>query len=94
MEIALQTVEYLHREMDYVPWAAAGDELSYVDTMLSRTALYGQFQVGRFFGYSLGLRLLLIIFLPLPSPLPPPPPLCFLDFLEEIGVLYEIPGVL
>ena len=45
MEIALQTVEYLHREMDYVPWAAAGDELRYVDTMLSRTALYGKFQV-------------------------------------------------
>ncbi|XP_076438803.1 LOW QUALITY PROTEIN: aminopeptidase N-like [Babylonia areolata] len=42
MEIALQTVEYLHNELDYVAWAVASDQLSYVDMMLSRTALYLQ----------------------------------------------------
>ncbi|KAL8559955.1 hypothetical protein ACOMHN_041426 [Nucella lapillus] len=44
MDIALQTVEYLHQELDYVPWKVASDQLSYVDTMLSRTSLYGHFQ--------------------------------------------------
>lgn len=45
LEIALKTVEYLHEEMDYVPWTVAKQELMYVDIMLSRTALYGDFQV-------------------------------------------------
>ncbi|KAK7096269.1 hypothetical protein V1264_005581 [Littorina saxatilis] len=44
MEIALQTVEYLQNEMDYLPWDVATSELSYVDTMLSRTGLYGDFE--------------------------------------------------
>ena len=45
MEIALQTVEYLDKERDYVPWEAAGSELGYVGTMLQRHPLYGGFKV-------------------------------------------------
>ncbi|KAK7497860.1 hypothetical protein BaRGS_00010994 [Batillaria attramentaria] len=44
MDIALLTVEYLHQEMDYIPWHEAQKELDFVDKMLSRTALYGDFQ--------------------------------------------------
>lgn len=44
MEIALRSVEYLHAEMDFIPWFVAQDELSYVDRMLSRSAMYGNFQ--------------------------------------------------
>ena len=45
MGVALQTVEYLDKEIGYVPWRAAKRELGYVNDMLSRTELYGQFQV-------------------------------------------------
>lgn len=45
MEIALQTMEYLGSEMDYVPWQAAQTELSYVRKMLVRTSLYGKYKV-------------------------------------------------
>ena len=45
MDVALQTVEYLDQEIGYVPWRAAKRELGYVNDMLSRTELYGQFQV-------------------------------------------------
>lgn len=45
MEIALQTIEYLGSEMDYVPWQAAQTELSYVRKMLVRTSLYGKYKV-------------------------------------------------
>ena len=46
---ALQVVDYLTEELDYVPWSAATTELSYVDQMLRRTAIYGNFQVS--FGF-------------------------------------------
>ncbi|XP_046380097.2 aminopeptidase N-like [Haliotis rufescens] len=42
-DMALQTVEYLDRELEYVPWAAAIRQLGYVDTMLTKTGLYGAF---------------------------------------------------
>lgn len=45
MEIALETIEYLGAEMDYVPWEAAQKELSYVRKMLVRTSLYGKYKV-------------------------------------------------
>ena len=45
MDIALQTVEYLANEDNYVPYSAALDELGYVDDMLERTELYGAFSV-------------------------------------------------
>ncbi|XP_069101890.1 uncharacterized protein [Argopecten irradians] len=44
MTVALDTLEYLANEIDYVPWSAATSELSYVETMLVRTPLYGQFK--------------------------------------------------
>ncbi|XP_062585470.1 uncharacterized protein LOC134247152 isoform X2 [Saccostrea cucullata] len=44
METALQTIEYLGAEMDYVPWTAAEKELSYVRKMLVRTPLYGEYK--------------------------------------------------
>lgn len=47
MEIALQTIEYLWSEMDYVPWQAAQTELSYVRKMLVRTSLYGKYKVSK-----------------------------------------------
>ena len=45
MRIALQTVEYLQNEEEYVPWVTAGSELSYIDTMLSESNIYGLFKV-------------------------------------------------
>ncbi|XP_052090870.1 uncharacterized protein LOC127727793 [Mytilus californianus] len=42
--IALETLNYLDKEMDYVPWAAATRELAYVDDMLSKTETFGDFQ--------------------------------------------------
>jgi hypothetical protein len=45
MDIALQTVEYLANEDNYLPYSAALDELKYVDDMLERTELYGAFSV-------------------------------------------------
>ena len=45
-EIALHILEYLKKELEYVPWAAAQRQLSYIDGMLSKTELYGQFVVG------------------------------------------------
>lgn len=44
-EIALHVLEYLDKETDYVPWVAAAQQLSYLDDMLRRTKLYGQFNV-------------------------------------------------
>ncbi|KAJ8319602.1 hypothetical protein KUTeg_002846 [Tegillarca granosa] len=45
METALGTVEYLKKEREYIVWEAASDELSYVNSMLERTPLYGKFSV-------------------------------------------------
>ncbi|XP_071098376.1 aminopeptidase N-like [Haliotis cracherodii] len=43
--IALRTVNYLSKDLDYVPWKAFIRELGYVESMLERTSLYGIFQV-------------------------------------------------
>ena len=45
MKIALQTVNYLANEREYIVWEAALGELGYVDAMLERTSLYGSFAV-------------------------------------------------
>ena len=45
MNIALQTLEYLQNEEEYIPWQTASSELSYIDMMLSETNIYGLFQV-------------------------------------------------
>ena len=45
MSIALRTLEFLGSDSDYVPWRAMAGELSYLDLMLSRTAIYGEFEV-------------------------------------------------
>ncbi|KAK7090085.1 hypothetical protein V1264_009931 [Littorina saxatilis] len=43
--VALEVVEYLHLEMDYVPWQAASGQMSRVSKMLASTELYGAFQM-------------------------------------------------
>ncbi|XP_067654001.1 aminopeptidase Ey-like [Haliotis asinina] len=43
--IALETVTYLSKDLDYAPWRAFSRELGYVEDMLERTPLYGMFQV-------------------------------------------------
>jgi hypothetical protein len=42
--IALDTLNYLNKEDDYVPWSAVLRELGYLDDMLSTTEIYGEFQ--------------------------------------------------
>ncbi|KAH3860106.1 aminopeptidase N-like [Dreissena polymorpha] len=44
MEVALQTTNYLDKEREYVPWAAASSQLSFVNSMLARHPLYGSFK--------------------------------------------------
>jgi len=48
IDVALQTVEYLDKETDFVPWSAAKRELKYLDLMLSKSEVYGDFQVQTF----------------------------------------------
>ena len=43
--IALDTLNYLNKEDDYLPWSAVLRELGYLDDMLSTTEIYGEFQV-------------------------------------------------
>ncbi|CAG2231963.1 ANPEP [Mytilus edulis] len=43
MSIALQTVEYMSTEDNFLPYSAALGELLYVEDMLERTALFGAF---------------------------------------------------
>merc|ERR1719153_1277968 len=43
-ETALSVTEYLHKEVDYVPWNSALSGLAYIDTMLKRTPAYGDFK--------------------------------------------------
>ena len=45
MTIALQTLDYLNNETEYIPWTAAGSEMNYISTMLRETELYGHFEV-------------------------------------------------
>ena len=45
MEIALQTIDYLDKEREYVPWVAAMAELGYVGSMLECRPLYGAYNV-------------------------------------------------
>ncbi|XP_041356218.1 aminopeptidase N-like [Gigantopelta aegis] len=44
METAFQTVDYLHKEMNYFARIAAVNQLEHVQTMLMKTSLYGNFQ--------------------------------------------------
>ncbi|CAC5411232.1 ANPEP [Mytilus coruscus] len=43
-DIGLGIVEYLDKEMDYVPRTAANKQLSYLDSMLSKSNYYGKFK--------------------------------------------------
>eukprot|EP00095_Tigriopus_kingsejongensis_P012300 maker-scaffold692_size110616-snap-gene-0.19 protein:Tk12300 transcript:maker-scaffold692_size110616-snap-gene-0.19-mRNA-1 annotation:"aminopeptidase n" len=42
--IALGTTQYLSQETEYIPWKAALSGFGYINTMLERTAGYGEFQ--------------------------------------------------
>lgn len=44
--IALQTLDYLDQEVDFVPWKAAFRELDYLCRSLHLTPAYGNFKVG------------------------------------------------
>jgi hemerythrin-like domain-containing protein len=41
-------VEYLDKEMDYIPRYAANKQLKYLDKMLSKSKFYGKFKVQHF----------------------------------------------
>ena len=43
-QTALSVTGYLSREVEYVPWVSALNGLSYIKTMLKRTAAYGEFK--------------------------------------------------
>ena len=43
-EVALSLTAYLGHETEYIPWKAALSGLSYINTMLKRTASYGDFK--------------------------------------------------
>lgn len=42
--VALGLVDYLENEIEYVPWDTALSGLSYLDSMLSRSSVYGKWQ--------------------------------------------------
>jgi aminopeptidase N len=42
---AMGVTSYLEKELDYIPWKAALNALSYIDTMLVRTSVYANFKV-------------------------------------------------
>ena len=42
--VALNLTNYLQKETDFVPWYAALNSLSYLDSMLGRTGAYGDFR--------------------------------------------------
>ncbi|ESP00395.1 hypothetical protein LOTGIDRAFT_140794 [Lottia gigantea] len=51
--IALETLEYLVDETDYLPWRAFSREMNYVESMLLRTELYSSFSVSYIFFFCL-----------------------------------------
>ena len=40
--VALATAQYLTKEVDFIPWKAALNQINYLDLMLGRTENYGQ----------------------------------------------------
>ena len=48
-QTALSVTGYLSKEVEYVPWVSALNGLSYINTMLKRTAAYGEFKKSVFF---------------------------------------------
>jgi len=44
-ELAFNLTSYLHREHDYVPWAAFFDAVGFIAGMLSTSDAYGPLQV-------------------------------------------------
>ena len=42
--VALANTEYLTKEVDFIPWKAALNQLSYLDLMLGRTEDYEEFK--------------------------------------------------
>merc|ERR1712038_1268486 len=43
-QTALSVTGYLSKEVEYVPWVSALNGLSYINTMMKRTAAYGEFK--------------------------------------------------
>lgn len=44
-DTAMGVTSYLEKELEYIPWKAALNALSYIDTMLVRTSVYANFKV-------------------------------------------------
>ncbi len=44
-DIAFNLTAYLHKERDYVPWAAFFDAIDFIDGMLATSDSYGLLQV-------------------------------------------------
>ena len=45
-ETALSVISYLERDLDFLPWDAAFDNLMFIETQLRRSPGFGAFQVG------------------------------------------------
>ena len=43
--LALEMTAYLQNEIEFLPWDSATNNLAYIKEMLSRTGLYGLFEV-------------------------------------------------
>ena len=43
-QVALGITSYLHKETEYIPWAAALSNMGYISSMLKRSAAYGPFR--------------------------------------------------
>lgn len=44
-DLALDILDYLHQETDYVVWRAAEEDLTFLDNMLSGTKVYNKYKV-------------------------------------------------
>ena len=43
--LALEMTTYLQNEIEFLPWDSAINNLAYIEGMLSKTGLYGLFEV-------------------------------------------------
>ena len=48
-QTALSVTGYLSKEVEYAPWVSALNGLSYINTMMKRTAAYGEFKKSVFY---------------------------------------------
>ena len=44
---SLQLIRYMEKEMDYVPWSSALNNIAYIRNMLGKSQVFGSFQVSQ-----------------------------------------------